>query len=123
MKHEMRNKKLSDGLKAAFDGFKETLIHERIFKVMLLIAAIVIGAMFYFPTGPLERVVLLAAVFSVLVLELVNSVVERVMDFLSPEHSEQARIVKDLMAAIVLLASVGAVIIGLMIFVPYIISW
>lgn len=119
----MKNKNLSDGFKAAFDGFKETLIHERIFKVMLIIAILVIAAMFYFPTGPLEKVVLLAAIFSVLVLELLNSVIERVMDFLSPEYNEQARIVKDLMAAIVLLASVGAVVIGLMIFVPYIISW
>ncbi len=118
----MKNKKLSDGFKAAFDGFKETLIHERIFKVMLLIAVLVVAAMFYFPTGPLEKVVLLAAIFSVLVLELVNSVAERITDFLRPEHNEQAKLVKDLMAAIVLLASIGAAVIGLIIFAPYILN-
>lgn len=117
----MKNKKLSNGFKAAFDGFKETLIYERVFKVMIFIALVVVAAMFYFPTGPLEKVVLLGAVFAVLVLELLNSVVERVMDFLSPEYNEQARLVKDLMAAIVLLAAIGAVIIGLMIFIPYIV--
>lgn len=123
MKQGLRNKKLSGGFKAAFEGFRETLIHERVFRVMMAIALAVVGAMFYLPTGPLEKVVLLAAVFAVLTLELLNSVVERVMDFLSPEYNEQARIVKDLMAAIVLLASIGAIIIGLMIFIPYIISW
>ena len=115
--------RLAKGFKAAFAGFKETLIYEGSFKVMLVIGLSVIGAMFYFPTGPLEKVVLLATILGVLVLELLNSVVERVMNFLSPEYHEQARIIKDLMAAIVLLASIGAVIIGLMIFVPYIISW
>ena len=91
--------------------------------IWVLVAAVVVAAMFYFPTSPLEKVVLLAAIFAVLVLELINSVVERVTDFLKPGHSEEARLVKDLMAAIVLLASIGAVIIGLIIFVPYIISW
>lgn len=117
----MRNKKIKNGFKAAFAGFRETLIHEQVFKVMLVIALLVVAAMFYLPTSHLEKVVLLAAVFAVLTLELLNSVVERVMDFLSPEHNEQARLVKDLMAAIVLLASLGAAIIGIMIFLPYII--
>ncbi len=118
-----KNRRLRDGLRAAFDGFKETLIFERVFRVMLIVTLIVIGAMLYFPTSRLEKVVLLASVFAVLVLELINSVVERVMDFLSPEYSEQARIVKDLMAAIVLLASIGAVVIGIIIFWPYILNF
>lgn len=113
-------KRLAKGFKAALDGFKETLIHESSFKLMIVIGIIVVAAMFYFPTGPLEKVVILATIFGVLVLELINSVVERVMNIVSPQYHEQARIVKDLMAAIVLLASIGALIIGLMIFVPYI---
>lgn len=119
---QVRNRKLSDGFKAAWEGFRETLIFERVFRVMLIIALIVVGAMLYFPTSRLEKVVLLAAVFAVLVLELLNSVVERVMDFLSPEYNEQARLVKDLMAAIVLLASIGVAVIGIIIFFPYIIN-
>lgn len=119
---QARKKKLSNGFKAAFEGFRETLVFERVFRVMLIITLIVIGAMLYFPTSRLEKVVLLASVFAVLVLELINSVVERIMNFLSPEYSEQARIVKDLMAAIVLLASIGAVVIGIMIFLPHIMN-
>lgn len=116
-----KEKRLANGFRAAFDGFRETVLYEKSFKVMVLIALLVVGAMFYFPTGPLEKVVLLAAIFSVLVLELINSVVERVTDFLKPEHSEEARLVKDLMAAIVFLASIGATIIGIIIFLPYIV--
>lgn len=122
MRRGARNRKLSDGFRAAFEGFKETLIFERVFRVMLIVTLVVVGAMLYLPTSRLEKVVLLASVFAVLVLELINSVVERVMDFLSPEYSEQARIVKDLMAAIVLLASIGAVVIGIIIFLPHLMN-
>ena len=117
-----KNRRLSDGFHAAFEGFRETLIFERVFRVMLVITLVVVGAMLYFPTSRVEKVVLLAAIFSVLVLELVNSVVERITDFLRPEHNEQVKLIKDLMAAIVLLASVGAVVIGVMIFLPYILN-
>lgn len=120
MEHGTRKKKLSNGFKAAFEGFRETLIYEKSFKAMLIISLIVVAAMFYFPTSRLEKVVLLALVLAVLVLELINATVERIMNFISPEWQKEVRIIKDLMAAIVLLASIGAVIIGIIIFAPYI---
>jgi len=114
-----KNKKTQQGFKRAFDGFRETLIKETSFKVMLVIAVIVIGAAFYFPTNRIEKTILFLVIFSVLVLELINSTVERIMDFLGPNHDERVRIIKDLMAAIVLLASLGAIIIGILIFYSY----
>lgn len=113
-------KKIQGGFKAAFNGFKETIVFERSFKVMIFIAALVTAAMFYFPTSRLEKVVLIITIFSVLILELINSTVERIMDFVTSEHDERIRIIKDLMAAIVLLASFGAAVIGALIFLPYI---
>lgn len=112
-------KKIRESFKAAFNGLKETLISERSFKIMLAAALLVIGAMFYFPTSRIEKVALLLMIFSVLILELVNSVIERLLDFLHPLPDSQIKIIKDLMAAIVLVVSVGAAIIGLVIFLPY----
>ncbi len=83
---------------------------------MLLIAVLVVVAMFYFQTSRLEKVALLLIIFSVLTLELINSVIERILDFLHPLPNEKIKIIKDLMAAIVLVASFGAAIIGLIIF-------
>jgi len=111
--------KLKDSFKAAFNGLKETLIQERNFKIMLVIAILIIGAMFYFPTSRLEKVALLLMIFSVLSLELINSVIERLLNFLHPLPNDQIKIIKDLMAAIVLLVSFGAAIIGLIIFSNY----
>lgn len=111
--------KIHGGLKAAFNGFRETIVFERSFKIMIVVALLVIAAMFYFPTSRLEKIVLLFAIFSVLILELINTTIERIMDIVTSDHDERVRIVKDLMAAIVLLASFGSAVIGILIFWPY----
>lgn len=113
-------KKFHKSLKAAANGIKETLIFERNFKIMLAIAVVIIGAMFYFPTGRTEKAILSIVIFAVLTLEMVNTVIERLLDFLHPEHHEEIRIIKDLMAALVLIACFGAVATGLIIFWPYV---
>ena len=113
-------KKLRKSLGHAADGLRETLIHERNFKIMLGMVFVVVGAMFYLPTSRAEKAILATAIFAVLTLEMVNIVIERLLDFLHPAHHEEVRIIKDLMAAIVLIASFGAVVIGLMIFWPHI---
>lgn len=87
---------------------------------MLGVAFVIVGTMFYLPTSRAEKAILAVVIFSVLTLEMVNIVIEKLLDFLHPAHHEEVRIIKDLMAAIVLIASFGAAIIGLMIFWPYI---
>ncbi|MEK7548923.1 MAG: diacylglycerol kinase family protein [Patescibacteria group bacterium] len=113
-------KNLLNSFKFAFNGIKDILIFERNFRIMILISLIVVGGMFYFPLIRLEKAVLLVMIFSVLILELMNVIIEKIMDFLQPQHDERVKIIKDLSAAIVLIASFGAAIIGLIIFLPYI---
>ncbi len=118
-----KNGNIVRGIKKALDGFKETLIKETSFKVMLIIGFIVASLVFYFPTSRIEKIVLFLIIFAVLVLELINSTVERIMDFLGPDQDEKVRIIKDLMAAIVLLAGLAAIIVGIIIFYPYILGF
>lgn len=107
------------GFKAAFKGIKETLRREINFKIMVVIALVVVGLMFYFPTSRIEKAILVVMIFSVLILELINSAIEKILDFLQSQIDERVRIIKDLMAAIVLIVSIGAIIIGLIVFLPY----
>ncbi|MEK9154574.1 MAG: diacylglycerol kinase family protein [Patescibacteria group bacterium] len=111
--------KLIKSFKFALQGLKENLIYERNFQLMIVVALLVIFAMFYFKVSSLEKAVLFTTIFSVLILELFNNVVERIMDFIQPKYDEQVKIIKDLSAAIVLIASLGAIIIGLIIFIPH----
>ncbi len=115
-------KKIYGGFRAAFNGLRETIIFEKSFRTMLVIGALVVVAMLYFPMSRLERVVLLLVTFSVLILELINSTVERIMNVVTKEQNDKVRIIKDLMAAIVLLASFGSAIVGVIIFLPYILE-
>ena len=112
-------KKLRDSFKFAFSGLKETLIFERNFRIMIVSALLATGAMFYFETSRTEKAIIFTAIFAVLTLELVNTAIEQILDFLEPMHHEQVRIIKDLMAAVVLVACLGATIIGLIVFWPH----
>ncbi len=114
------HKKAYNSFKAAWSGLKDVLTKEKSFKIMTIIALLVVIAMFYFPTLRIEKVALLIMIFSVLILELINSIIERLLDFVHPLPNGQIKIIKDLMAAVVLIVSIGAAIIGITIFLPYI---
>lgn len=66
-----------------------------------------------------ERSLLILASGAVLVLELLNSVVERFVDMVKPRVHEYAKEIKDLAAAAVFVMACTAVIIALIIFWPY----
>jgi len=114
--------KIIKNFKHAIDGIKDILVFERNFRIMIVIALIIIGAMFYFPVSRLEKSILLVMIFSVLILELINVAIEKIMDFIQPEYDERVKVIKDLTAGVVLLASLGAIIIGIIIFMPYLSS-
>ena len=101
-------------------GLKYVLIHEKNFQNELAISFLVVIAMVYFDIRRSEIVALFLVIAGVLVMELMNTVVERMVDILKPRIHPYAKLIKDLMAAGVLLASLLSVIIGIVIFLPYI---
>lgn len=112
-------KSLPRSLLVALRGFWQVLRHEPAFKWMLAAAIVVVIGIVYFPTSRTENIALLTMVFAVLGLELINTVLERFLDFLRPDYDERVRIIKDLLAAIVLLVTIGAGVIGFFIFWPH----
>ena len=92
---------------------------EQNFRIELAIGVLVVAAMFLLGVTSAEKGVLLIAITLVLVLELSNSIVERIVDLLKPRIHHYVEEIKDIMAGVVLVASVGALAIGLVIFLPY----
>jgi diacylglycerol kinase len=82
----------------------------------------VILAAFWLGLEGVEIAILTLVVVLVLVLELVNSVFERMVDLLKPRVHDFVKDVKDVMAAAVLLASIGALLIGGLIFWPHVVA-
>lgn len=58
----------------------------------------------------------------VFITEMLNTAIEFLSDFVSPGIHPQIKKVKDVSAAAVLIASIGAIVIGIIVFLPKIIS-
>jgi diacylglycerol kinase len=92
---------------------------EQNFRIQLVLAAGVVVLMFVLGLRAPEKALLTLAMVVVLVLELVNSIFERMVDILKPRIHHYVEDIKDIMAGTVLVASAGAVLIGVLIFWPY----
>lgn len=104
----------------AFRGLIYTFRYELSFRIQTVAAIVVLFLAFYFPLRMYERVVIILLVALVLVLELINSVLERIIDLFRPRIDHVAKIIKDIMAGAVLVSAIISVIIGWMIFGPHI---
>lgn len=112
---------LGKSFKYAWRGVVRVYGEEQSFRVQLAAALVVVGLMFWLPTATGEKALLLLATMFVLVLELINSIFERVADMMKPRVHHYVEEIKDIMAGTVLIASIGASLIGLLIFLPYLI--
>ncbi len=102
----------------AFEGIKTEFKKGRNFRIQILMGflAIILGIVFKIPSYEWFDLVLVIA--SVLILELINSAVEAIVDMVSPEIQEKAKIAKDVSAGAVLVASIAALVVGALIFIP-----
>lgn len=105
----------------AAKGVIEVFKAEQNIRIHLFSALLVIVAMFYFRTSNLEKAILVLAIVLVFLAETINSILERVVDILRPRLHPEAKTIKDIMAAMVLISAFGAVVIGAIIFIPKII--
>lgn len=103
----------------AFRGFRKTFREEQNLKIQTLVAIIVVILGVYFNIAKTEWLFLIFVIGLVMLMELANSAVERVTDVLKPRIHDYVMDIKDIMAAAVMLASLVAVIIGVIIFLPY----
>lgn len=115
-------RKLAKSFGYAAKGVLIVVREEQNFRLQLLAAAAVTALMFLFGLRPAEKALLTLAMVVVLVLELMNSIFERMVDILKPRIHHYVEEIKDIMAGTVLVASVGAALIGVLIFWPYVVK-
>lgn len=113
--------RLGQSFRYAWQGLRHVWRYEQNFRVQCLIAIVVIIGMLLFRVTLGEAVILTMMIIFVLVLEVINTIFEKFVDILKPRLHMYVGIIKDLMAAAVLLAAVGAVAVALMVFIPYIV--
>jgi diacylglycerol kinase len=106
----------------AWRGLRLAFRTERSFRLQIAAALVILTFIAVFPLEAWERSILLFVTLLVLVLELVNSSIERMVDLAKPRLHEYAGDIKDLMAGAVLLASFFAVMIGALILWPHLVA-
>ncbi len=106
----------------AWRGLREVFWGERNFRIEVLIGFAVAIASLIFPLTHTEKLLIILVISSVLVLELLNSALERVIDTLKPRIDLFAGVAKDILAAAVFLMSIAAALIGIIIFYPYLVK-
>ena len=105
--------------KYAFSGISYVLKNSRNFKIQLIFAVTSLMIGFLLQISQSNYVILIATIMSVLILEILNTCIESIVDLVvKKEFSSLAKISKDTSAGAVLLASINSVIIAVYIFVP-----
>lgn len=105
----------------AFSGIKKVFISERNFRFHSLAAILVVSLGFVLNITHTEWLFVILAIGLVITAEALNTAIEKLVDLVSPEKNTKAGWVKDVAAGAVLLASICAFVIGLLVFVPYLV--
>lgn len=110
-------------LQHAMRGLHVAFVSGRNLRIQLVVSVLVLVFSILFVAKTWELILLLLLCAAVMTLELFNSVVERMADGMNPRLKPMIRDIKDMMAAAVLFVSGVAVIVGLIIFVPYVLRF
>lgn len=105
--------------KHALRGVSVVFATEQSFRIQVYIAFLVLVFGFFFRVRIYEWIVLVLLTGSVLTLELINSIMERIADSFKPRIHPIVKDIKDIMAGAVLIVSVIAAAIGITIFYPH----
>jgi diacylglycerol kinase len=102
----------------AFRGILLSLRGHRNIWVQLVIGAAAIALCFWLAVPVLDFIIVLILFFFVIILEMMNTGIEALVDHVSPEYHEEAGKVKDIYAGAVLMGALLSAIIGIIILGP-----
>jgi len=102
----------------AWKGITQVIKKEPNARVHLVIAVVVIALAALLHVSLAEWTILVVLISMVFAAELINTALEQLADAVVPEQNEKIKLVKDYAAGAVLIAALGAVFAGLIIFLP-----
>jgi len=102
--------RLINALRYSLAGFAAAYRHEDAFRQESWLALVLIPTAFFLPASGFGKALMIGSVLLVMIVELLNSAVEAVVDRVSLEHHHLAKRAKDIGSAAVLLALVNVVV-------------
>ncbi|HZK25257.1 MAG TPA: diacylglycerol kinase family protein [Oscillospiraceae bacterium] len=115
-----KHKSFKESIYCALCGLADAWRSERNmrFHTAAAVAAVAVGG--WFRLTPMEWLFLFSAVFLVMTMEMLNTSLERVVDLFTREYHPLARLAKNAAAGAALLAAIYAIIVGFLVFGPYV---
>lgn len=115
-------KKLSGSFRYALKGIGYVFSHDQNLRIHFFIGVIVIIVSILLGLSTFEIGILGIMILLVICTEMINSTIEQMVDLITTEHRKQAEIAKDVAAGMVLTTAIGSLIIGILIFTPYVLK-
>ncbi|MCL5970785.1 MAG: diacylglycerol kinase family protein [Patescibacteria group bacterium] len=104
----------------AINGLKHAFSEHPNFRIHLLLSILVIFLAFYYQINRIEMLIIILTIVIGFTVEFLNTAIESVCDLVTLEWRKDIKIAKDVGAAMMLITALGSVIIGLLVFYPYI---
>jgi len=106
-------------LRYSWQGLKAAFKHEAAFRQELALVVVLIPFAVWMTSDPVELSLLIGSVLLVLIVELLNSAIEAIVDRFGGEHHELSGRAKDIGSAAVFIALLNAAIIWALITYKY----
>ena len=99
------------------------LKNEPNFLIQLLIALVVVAMAGLLEISRTDWMILVVVISVVLAAEVLNTAIEKVCDRFLDREDPRVKIIKDSAAGAVLITAIAAAVIGIIIFLPYVMEW
>ncbi len=106
------------GFAYAAKGLAEAIRTQFNIRFHFVATLVAVAMSFYFSLSIIEWSFIILAIAIVWIAELLNTAIEYVTDFVSPEYNDIAGKVKDIAASAALVAAIASASIGMIIFIP-----
>jgi len=104
----------------AFAGLGHVIKREHNARIHIAASAAVIATGFYLQVSSRDFALLILVIIAVFFAETINTAFEHLCDVVLPEKNQSVKFAKDIAAGAVLICTLGACVVGLIIFIPYI---
>ena len=117
---KMRKPSLLRSITNAIRGLCMIFKSERNFQIEVFALLINIFLIFYFHLSTLDAVLIFMVSFMVLSVEIINTAIEKICNFIHPEYDKRIGFIKDIAAGAVTLMAILSVIVGIFVYWKYI---
>jgi diacylglycerol kinase (ATP) len=115
-RHVFRLHGIVESFRIAYKGVFYLFLYHRNMRIIFMLGFAAFLAGIYFRLKSIEIALLCITITSVFMAEMFNTAIEMVMNMLTTKYHLRIRIIKDIAAAVVLLASLNAVAVGYFLF-------